>query len=98
MTTKKFGIVPEVSLDFKAVSNPFGVPLVEINGRDNSGSLFTFFIDFIADETSESLVWVLESLKSIVNGSLSSFAIDQSTSIMAAIKKVFPVSYITLDE
>lgn len=52
----------------------------------------------IVNEKTESIEWVLERLKSIVNVSPCTVAIDQSPYTNAAIRKVFPVSYISLDD
>lgn len=95
---KKFGMVSGALLHCKALWNCLGAPFVAINGRHNVGFVLTFSMGFIANETTESLEWVLEMFKSIFHVSPSTFAIDQSPSTTAAIRKVFPVFYISLSD
>ena len=42
----RFGVVPGVSLDSKAIANVYDIPFVSIGGRDNDGHLLIIFMEF----------------------------------------------------
>lgn len=92
-----FEIVPGVSMDCKANANRFGMSLFTINGRTNSAHITTYFMAILPNETEEILVKVLSHFSEVISVSPAIISIDQNAACIAAIKPVFPLSFISLD-
>lgn len=95
---KKYGIVPGLSIDAKAVANRYGIPLITVKGRRNEGHVCTFFMGFLPGETEKSFKWFLERLKSCLPTSPCLVAVEQDSACIAALQTVVPATFITLDE
>lgn len=61
LACNKHVVVPEISLDGKALENIFGMPLLEITGRRIAGSFCVFEIGFLLSDSIENVGWMLES-------------------------------------
>eukprot|EP00178_Gracilaria_changii_P001057 TRINITY_DN114_c0_g1_i1.p1 TRINITY_DN114_c0_g1~~TRINITY_DN114_c0_g1_i1.p1 ORF type:complete len:874 (+),score=123.03 TRINITY_DN114_c0_g1_i1:3646-6267(+) len=95
----RFGVVPGISIDCNALSNRYGsFRLVTITGRANDGYTLTFFVGLISSETEDSFTSVLKYFKSIISLSPCMITMDENMACIKAAEKVFPSSYITLDE
>lgn len=53
--------MPGISIDCKAISNHYGLPLITINARDNFGHIFVVVMGYIMDEKEESFDWFFNS-------------------------------------
>lgn len=95
---EKYGILPGISIDCKAIANRFSFPLVSINGRMAHGQIRTFFMGFVPSETEEGFTWMLRKFISVVPVSPGMVCMDQYAGLIAAVKKVLPNCFLTLDD
>ena len=86
----RFGKVPGVSVDAKAVANSYDITFLSIGRRDNEGNLMPYFMGFLPNERSESIDWFL--------GKFKEFVCNQDGAIIRAIRSQFPCSKVVLDE
>ena len=85
-------------MDCKSSANNFGLSLFTINGRNNEGRVTTYFMAVLPDETEDTFVRVLQHFKEIIPMSPAIVVLDQDAACIAAVRKVLPSSFISLDE
>lgn len=95
---KKYGIIPGLSIDCIPNAHASAITLVTIHGRTNAGQPCVFAMGFLADETTEEFEWLLSKFKSFILVVPAMIAVDQHAACMKAARKVFPSTYITLDD
>ena len=81
----KFGVVPGVCIDAKALANNYDIPFVSISGRDHDGKNKIFFMGFIPNERVESMCLFLNGFRDFVKAPPSMVCCDQDAAIMHAI-------------
>lgn len=93
----RYGIVPGINIDCKAIKNRFGLPLLTIYGRSNEGFVMTYFMEYISCETEGAFIRVLSEFKSSIWVPPSLLALVQNVACLNATQTVFPLSYIEFD-
>ena len=93
----KYGVVPGVSLDAKALATNYDIPFISIGGRDHNGKLTVYFMGFIPNEREESISWFLESFLQFVIAPPSTLCCDQDSAILHATEVQLPSTLVVLD-
>ena len=94
----KFGVVPGVSLDAKAIANRYNTPFISFGGRDNNGKNLVFFVGFIPNERQESMSWFVQSFLEFCSIAPNMVCCDQDWAILGALEIEMPDSLVILDE
>lgn len=93
-----FGRVPGVCIDGKFAANRFGLPLVSLTGWYNEGHVKLFAMGFLRAEDESSIMWFLKEFVSTVRVTPKVVFTGASASIIGAVKKVLPETFVLLDE
>lgn len=92
------GIRPGISVDCKSVANVYGLPLIGFAGRTNEGRNVVYMMGVLHDQTEESITWAMQQFDNMAPASPNVVALDQDIAGINAARKVWPRSYVMLDE
>ena len=94
----RFGVVPGVSLDVKALATNYGIPFVSIGGRDHNGKMTVSFMGFIPNEREERMACFLDCFKQFVITTLCTLCCDQDAAILHVAENQFPTTHLNKNQ